>query len=314
MTNVFLVPSGKEEGHFRSIKDGVSIAFIKSALKREERERPERIYKDGRVRVWGTEPKRKMRTIWEKMRDGDILLFSPKGTGRYKYYGEVAFTSHNKELAKRLQELVWEKEGQKYEHIFYVKNLREINIPKETVNQLAGYEGSRIPIFLMPVGSPDSAKKIIKLLSTPEVSEVEVETALVPLTPKVSITHSELIDMLVKLGEFYGKHSEREFLSGPYRYDVVWKRTSVGNPNKVFEVHHKGVLDSALAKLKHAFDIWNSDLFLVIINPEDKERARTLLTGSFHEIGEVTTIMQPEEIKELHNYKKRFREIEKKLR
>ena len=47
MTNVFLVPGGKEEGHLRSIKDGVSLDLFKDILKNEERERLERIYTDG---------------------------------------------------------------------------------------------------------------------------------------------------------------------------------------------------------------------------------------------------------------------------
>jgi predicted RNA-binding protein len=132
--------------------------------------------------------------------------------------------------------------------------------------------------------------------------------------PSVHLTHSELTTMLVELGDMFGKCAEREYSAGPYRYDVVWRRVKVGNPTKVFEIHHKGVLDSALAKLKHAYDIWSADLFLIATQHEDKERAKPLLSGSFHEIGEVTTLIQPEEIKDMYEYKKRFIELEKRLR
>jgi hypothetical protein len=76
------------------------------------------------------------------------------------------------------------------------------------------------------------------------------------------------------------------------------KRVKAGNPTQVFEIHHKGVLDSALAKLKHAYDLWSAKLFLVVTEHKDKERARVLLSGSFHEIGDVTMLIQPEEIYE----------------
>ena len=143
------------------------------------------------------------------------------------------------------------------------------------------------------------------------VEQMKKKITPVPPTPTLP-THSEMITMLIELGEILRKYPEREYMSGPYRYDVVWKKTKAGNPTKVFEVQRKGILDSALAKLKHAYDIWNADLFLVITEPKDKDKARFLLAGSFHEIGDVTALMQPEEIKELYESKKRFRELEKR--
>jgi hypothetical protein len=47
---------------------------------------------------------------------------------------------------------------------------------------------------------------------------------------------------------------------------------------------------------------------------EDKERAKLLLSGSFHEIEEDTTLIQPKQIKDVYEYKKKFIELEKALR
>jgi len=135
-----------------------------------------------------------------------------------------------------------------------------------------------------------------------------------PPPPPQPLTHSELAGMLVDLGTLFGKHPEKEHKTIPYTYDVVWKEVKMGNPIKVFEVHDKGVLDSALSKLKHAYDIWHADLFLVVTKHKDKEKAKLLLGGTFHGIEGVTTLIQPEEIKEMHEYKKRFDELERKLR
>jgi len=133
-------------------------------------------------------------------------------------------------------------------------------------------------------------------------------------TPPLKITHSDMMGMLIELSNLYGFHPESEYQGEPYRYDVTWKRSRIGNPTKVFEVHDKGILDSALVKLKHAYDMWNSRLFLVITEHVNKDKARFLLAGSFHEINHITTILQPQEIKELLEHKKKFREIEEKLK
>ena len=103
--------------------------------------------------------------------------------------------------------------------------------------------------------------------------------------------------MLIELGEMLGRHAEAEY---DY-YDVVW-RDSAASPrlSHVFEVQISGSVDSALTRLKHAYDAQRSRPFLVIADERDTRFAGKRLSGSFHEILEVITIIGVGELKQLY--------------
>jgi hypothetical protein len=114
-------------------------------------------------------------------------------------------------------------------------------------------------------------------------------------------SHEELQTMLVEIGRLLGKHAEREYA----RYDVVWKESPLSpRLSHVFEVQVRGKLESALAKLKHAYDTQRSTPVLVIADARDERRAREWLrpyfAGSFHEIGDVTVVLGAEDVRRLH--------------
>jgi hypothetical protein len=103
--------------------------------------------------------------------------------------------------------------------------------------------------------------------------------------------------MLVEIGQMLGKHAEAEF----EHYDVVW-RDSASSPrlSHVFEVQISGSVDSALTRLKHAYDAQRSRPFLVIAGERDKRFAGKRLTGSFHEIWEIITVIGVGELERLY--------------
>jgi hypothetical protein len=57
----------------------------------------------------------------------------------------------------------------------------------------------------------------------------------------------------------------------------------------VFEVQIGGDIYHAMSKLKHAFDLWNSHVFLVA-TMGDKSKYQELLSGTFHEVADSDTI------------------------
>lgn len=281
-------------------------------------------------RVWATYGRR----VTAQVKKGDICIFYVKGTQHFQGIFQVMSDWYDN------KDLIWcdeVKEGRKI-YPFQI-SLEQVQLGKanykDLVPQLKFVEkkyasqvyiqgtGSGPANFRRPLDESDYETILMEMKRNPaqglpsQPTFEHVATPIMPsLTTHVSVPsiHSELITMLADLAEMFGKYAEREYLAGPYRYDTVWKRVKAGNPTKVFEVHDKGVLDSALAKLKHAYDIWSADLFLVVTKHEDKERARLLLAGSFHEIEEVTTLIQPDEIKVMYEYKKKFIELEKRLR
>jgi hypothetical protein len=112
-----------------------------------------------------------------------------------------------------------------------------------------------------------------------------------------TLTHREAQAMLVEIGLLLGRHAEAEF----EHFDVVW-RDSAAAPrlSHVFEVQISGSVDSALTRLKHAYDAQRSRIFLVIADERDKRFAGKRLTGSFHEIWEVVTVIGVGELQRLH--------------
>ncbi|NPA97108.1 MAG: hypothetical protein GXO32_05855 [Crenarchaeota archaeon] len=116
--------------------------------------------------------------------------------------------------------------------------------------------------------------------------------------------HSEIIEELLRLGSALGFRVEKEYPDPQklYRYDVVWFKPLALVPCKVFEVQVHGDVDRALARLKHALDIWNRpDLFLVIADSRDLDRVKklvnALLSGTFHEIRNYLTIATVDDIR-----------------
>jgi predicted RNA-binding protein len=120
--------------------------------------------------------------------------------------------------------------------------------------------------------------------------------------------HDHIKDVIHELGELKGEISEKEYPLDSGRLDVAWKRIRGGMPFAVFEVQIAGNSFQALAKLKHAWDMWNSTPFLVT-TPEYEEKARQWVAGSFHEIRGKIRIINWVNIEALYEAEKRAREI-----
>lgn len=111
------------------------------------------------------------------------------------------------------------------------------------------------------------------------------------------LSHKDAQMMLVEIGLMLGKHAEMEF----ERYDVVWRDSATApRLSHVFEVQISGSVDSALTRLKHAYDAQRSRPFLVIAGERDQRFAGKRLTGSFHEIWEVITVIGAGELQRLY--------------
>jgi hypothetical protein len=133
-----------------------------------------------------------------------------------------------------------------------------------------------------------------------------------PVFEKPSLSHNELQDLIFKIGKMNRFLSEKEYPMENERLDVVWRRVERSVPTYVFEVQMGGDIYHAIGKLKHAFDLWNSNIFL-ILNKNDMEIAKSLLIGTFHEINNKLKLIFPDKIRELYNKKQAWIDIEQEL-
>mgnify|MGYP000959950911 CR=1 FL=1 len=123
------------------------------------------------------------------------------------------------------------------------------------------------------------------------VADEDLQIAFTPFPEESTLrtlTHKEAQRIIVEIGQMLGRYAEAEFDN----YDVVWRDSHTApRLSHVFEVQVAGSVDSALTRLKHAYDTQRSQLFLVIADERDQRFADKRLSGSFHEIlGRITVI------------------------
>jgi len=125
-----------------------------------------------------------------------------------------------------------------------------------------------------------------------------------------TLTHKEAQTMLVEIGLMLGKHAEAEF----EHYDVVW-REAASSPrlSHVFEVQISGSVDSALTRLKQAYDAQRSRPFLVVAGERDSRFAGKRLSGSFHEIWDIITVIGVGELHRLYDALKTHQDLLRKI-
>ncbi len=110
----------------------------------------------------------------------------------------------------------------------------------------------------------------------------------------------------MEIGESLGFYAETEFEF----YDVIWReRQQSPRLSHIFEVQSKGNLDSALAKLKRAYQAQRTKPYLILSTERDLNRARKSLTFEFQDIEPVITILTFVQIKRVHQNVKNIGEI-----
>ncbi len=92
----------------------------------------------------------------------------------------------------------------------------------------------------------------------------------------------------------------------------MWRRVLNSVPTYVFEIQIGGDIYHALGKLKHAFDLWNSHIFIVASEAE-RDKVENLLSGTFHEIGSRINFIELRQVEELYKRKKSYLDFEKEL-
>jgi predicted RNA-binding protein len=133
-----------------------------------------------------------------------------------------------------------------------------------------------------------------------------------PLTEKgdEANLHEALKARIAEMGKIQKFLAEVEYPMEGTRLDVVWRRVEKSVPTYVFEIQVGGDIYHALGKLKHAYDLWNSRIFLVAA-AADRSKAESLLNGTFHEIRDRLTFIEIEKMQELYARKKAYRDLEK---
>jgi predicted RNA-binding protein len=207
--------------------------------------------------VWGVREGNLVR-YWKKLSKGDLLLFYVKSpvTG---IIGAGLLESKFKQDKPLWPDEVREKRII-YPYRFDFRILGVISPEKWRTEAISIRDlKAGIQAGVNPVRNPQVIKEIIERVN----ERWEVEYEFKPEERKVkkpSISlHDQIKERLFEIGRLENFISEKEYLLDGEKLDVAWRRVVRGVPTKVFEVQVGGSIHQAMSKLKHAFDLWNSE-------------------------------------------------------
>lgn len=256
--------------------------------------------------LWGL--KENQRNLWEHMETGDRLLFY----AGHPVSGVIGFGTLQSRFLQNIP--LWPEEISENTVLWPLRFELgvEYSLPPDTWREAR--------ITSAALASRARRRQMLQMVEESLAAELlqafpEEATALALAGPEKlppGNLHDEMVRRLLEIGRLQNFIAEREYDVDIGKVDVVWRRVARAVPNYVFEVHISGSLDRDLAKLKHAYDIWNSNIFLVSV-PEERERVNNLLSGAFHEIKGRLKFIEVAKAAELSEKKRSVRELEEEL-
>lgn len=245
--------------------------------------------------IWGLTDKQKH--LWTNLAEGDTVLFyATKPISGVIGYGlvQTKFRQDQPLWPQEISEgrVTWPLRFEfNVEHCLPPDEWDRRKVTSDTLKLKAGMGFHSL--------EPDFARQIM-LEFTPEPPEETLSS------------HDEVKRKLIEIGRLQNYVAEEEYTFDLGRLDVVWRRVERSVPTYVFEVNVGGDVYHALAKLKHAFDLWNSHVF-VVARQADYEKVQALLAGTFHEIGGRLKFIELGKIEELHKRKRAYLDLEREL-
>src|SRR3990172_3780838 len=249
--------------------------------------------------TWGLKNKGPQAANWRQVQIGDVLIFYAVSPVK----GVIGYGVVQQKLKQDTP--LWPDETAKKEVIWPLRLIFEVRsclspdrwLEDKVVNDRVNF---RAKMGFRPVREGLAAEVLAPFQALATSAEAE---------PSL---HGQIVDSLLEIGRLQNYLCQKEYPMGKARLDVVWRRVQRSVPNFVFEVQVGGNLYQALAKLKHAYDIWNSNIYLVLLDT-DKKQLDELLSGTFHEIQDKLRVVDNATVRRLANLKKEIRDIESRL-
>lgn len=266
----------------------------------------------GSRNLWGLKDFRELRALWNMLQVGDDLLFYVSKPVQ----GIVGFGSVTTKFKQTqplwpeeltINEVLWPLSFEfDVEYCLPPSIWKTHRYASEDLKMV-----SRMVFQCCPISEVTSARAALNLKPK---AETEHPTPMKTLTPSVAscVTHAEAKSCLAEIGRIQGYIGEEEYPLESTRLDAVWRRVERSVPTFVFEVQIAGDIYHALAKLKHAYDLWNSHIFLVA-PISDMGKYEELISGTFHEIRNRVRFIDVSVIKELLEKKRTYVDMERTL-
>ena len=133
---------------------------------------------------------------------------------------------------------------------------------------------------------------------------------------KPTITHRYLQETIAEIGKLQFYHSQLEYpieLSGEDKnIDVVWKREISGAPTFAFEIELSGGIERAIARLKFAYNRWNSQP-RIIVPQTFAQKINNIVAAEDRVFSQQFKMYEPNQLIELLNKKRELKTTEQNL-
>ncbi len=266
--------------------------------------------------VWGIVEG--LKNLWEKLQKGDLLLCY--ATSPVKGIIAVVRIENKFKQDKPL----WERELRENRVIWPYRYDFKVEFalpPTDWPTKRVSTSGLNINIRagLNSIKDKEAIKLVFERIDqvwNTKLSKLLEEVPVKPLVKKeiAKNLHDEIKEKLLELGRIERFIVEKEYPIQDLgeRVDVVWRRVVASVPTYVFEIQIGGNLHQAIAKLKHAFDIWNSNIFL-IYEEKDYQKITSLLSGTFHEIKDKIKLVPVEKIQKVYEIQTQDDKVKKEI-
>ncbi len=262
--------------------------------------------------IWGLKNFREMASLWNMLREGDgVLFYVSKPVHGIVGFGHVV-TKFKQNVPLWPEEVKRNKVLWPLRFEFDVEHCLPPSLWKSdryTSHDLQMI--SRMVFQCYPIEEVNTARVALGL--APHSQAVPEPTSLLtaPAQP-ATLDHDDVKAQLAEIGRIQGYVADEEYALESSRLDVVWRRVERSVPTYVFEVQIRGDIHHAMGRLKHAFDLWNSHIFLV--GPVgDKGKFQELLSGTFHEVAHRMRFIDVTLVKELLGKKRDYKDMERAL-
>lgn len=148
MTNIFLQPASKNttlrdtDSNDTIVKE-ISVEQYKNIIEIKDYDALKRIYPDGFAKLRGLTPGKSNINVkkWESINSGDVILFYRKGV--YELSAVTTYKFRNTDLALELWGV--DDKQQTWEYLYFLAEIKSINLPREDLNRLVGYSEKNFP-------------------------------------------------------------------------------------------------------------------------------------------------------------------------
>lgn len=260
--------------------------------------------------IWGLKDFRELRSLWNMLRDGDGLIFYVSKP----VHGIVGFG--NVRTKFKQTNPLWPDEIKKKEVIWPLRFEFDIEHCLSPALWKTGKYTSpdlllitRMVFQCYPIEEVNAARQALSLPPLFKTTDSIFDATGGSNEPSKT-NHDEAQSYLTEIGRIQGYVADKEYPLESSYLDVVWRRVERSVPTYVFEIQVSGNVYQAMAKLKHAYDIWNSNIFLVS-DASQMAKYQELLSGTFHEVKDKMRFIDIAFVKELLNKKTNYLEMER---